>query len=160
MSTCHAGVRCKFDKKASVAESNKDLTAFLQSFVCHTSRQRQSQARGATLVDQIVEKLADIERWACDASVGPQWRLLSVSLLVVHESTADQESVAGVPQAADAHACVPGRVRVALIDFAHCFFGEEGVDNNFVRGLRAFSASLVHVRTRLLRESGQELPAH
>ena len=160
MSTCHEGLRRKFDKKASVAESSRDLTAFLQSFVCHTSSQRQSQARGATLIDQIVEKLADIERWACDASVGPQWRFLSVSLLVVHESTGDQDSVAGGQQAANTHACVPRRVRVALIDFAHCFFGETGVDSNFVRGLRALSSSLARARTGLLRESGQELPSH
>jgi hypothetical protein len=36
-------------------------------------------------------------------------------------------------------------VRCALIDFAHCFFGELGIDDNFARGAAAFRAAAARV---------------
>ena len=40
-------------------------------------------------------------------------------------------------------------LRCALIDFAHCFYGEQGQDANFLTGLEAMSGALRTAREAL-----------
>ena len=85
---------------------------------------------------------------------GPQWRFFSVSLLVVIASFTEGNRKDREPhcQAQEPSQGMAG-VRVALIDFAHCFFGEPGPDLNFVRGLCALRQCLAQAKSELRQQS-------
>jgi hypothetical protein len=145
-------------KRECEAASQAGLLDFVASFVFgREGPEGQVKENGVCVLKEVVTCLDLLEKWVQSQGSGQQWRLISVSLLVVCESacaTAVSSSLcsptdlAGVRCAGGPQGGIVPLARCALIDFAHCFFGELGKDENFEQGVRALKCSLLHIMDR------------
>ena len=138
LQTAHHGQLCRVDKKDAKAAGADGISQLLCRYCCSECDVQTYCKRRRHIGSQIVECVDALHHWASgsgctspDAQQSGYWRLLSVSLLIVSESLSSKSG-----SGASCHDDQPP-VRCALIDFAHCFFGEQGIDHNFADGLIA-----------------------
>jgi Inositol polyphosphate kinase len=142
MQVYRAGRLQRLDKQTIKRLTNTSLQQLLQMFVGHDAEGASSDPQHRTrLVQRICKEVVGLQEWAeCSRTEGAQsWRFHSVSLLIVYEGHMPINPAHVAPEGEGG---CSARVRCALIDFAHCYFGDPGPDTNFAAGLAAFRQAL------------------